>query len=110
MHPDRRRPVRLGALTIALLTLAAPPAQAANALAQKYGCLGCHASSAKLVGPSYQDVAAKYADDKQAVAHIVDSIRAGGSGRWGDMAMPPQPQVKDADAKKLAAWILAGAK
>jgi cytochrome c len=44
------------------------------------------------------------------VAHIAASIHSGGSGRWGDVAMPPQPQVKDADATKLAAWILAGAK
>ena len=110
MRLEPRARAGLAPWTIALLTLAVAPVHAANALAQKYGCLACHASSAKLVGPSYQDVGAKYADDKQAVAHIVDSIRAGGSGRWGDMAMPPQPQVKDADAKKLAAWILAGAK
>ena len=99
----------LGFFALAV-ALSSAPAHADNALAAKYGCLGCHASATKLVGPAYQDVAAKYADDKQAVAHLVASIRNGGSGRWGDMAMPPQPQVKDADAKKLAAWILAGAK
>jgi cytochrome c len=99
----------IGVLPLAIALLGSP-AHAENALAAKYGCLGCHASATKLVGPAYQDVAAKYADDKQAVAHLVASIRNGGSGRWGDVAMPPQPQVKDADAKKLAAWILAGAK
>lgn len=92
------------------VALSSASAHAANALAAKYGCLGCHASASKLVGPAYQDVAAKYADDKQAVEHLAASIRNGGSGRWGDIAMPPQPQVKDADARKLAAWILAGAK
>lgn len=98
-----------GCLLLAI-ALSSASAHAENALAAKYGCLGCHASASKLVGPAYQDVAAKYADDKQAVEHLVASIRNGGSGRWGDMAMPPQPQVKEADAKKLAAWILAGAK
>ena len=99
----------LGLVLLALL-LSSSPARAGNALAAKYGCLGCHASATRLVGPAYQDVAARYADDKQAVEHIVASIRNGGSGRWGDMAMPPQPQVREADAKKIAAWILAGAK
>ena len=107
MHPGSRTAACLAALTVTLPTL---QAHADNALAAKYGCLGCHATATKLVGPAYQDVAAKYADDKEAVAHLVASIRNGGSGRWGDMAMPPQPQVKDADARKLAAWILAGAK
>jgi cytochrome c len=97
-----------GCLPLAF-ALSGATAHAENALAAKYGCLGCHASATRLVGPAYQDVAAKYADDKQAVAHLVASIRNGGSGRWGDMTMPPQPQVKDADAKKLATWILAGA-
>ena len=84
---------------------------AANpALARKYGCLGCHAVAAPLVGPAYQDVAAKYAGQADAVAILVQSIRTGGSGRWGELAMPPQPQVTPADAQKLAHWILGGAK
>lgn len=110
MQTNRRAVLRLAPLTATLCALMHPAAHATNALAQKYGCLGCHASATKLVGPSYQDVAAKYANDKEAVAHLVASIHEGGTGRWGDMAMPPQPQVKDADARKLAAWILAGAK
>jgi cytochrome c len=93
-----------------LLMSIAAPAPAANALAQKYGCLGCHATAAKLVGPAYTDVAAKYRDDPQAVDKLAQSIRSGGSGRWGDMPMPPQSQVSDADARALAKWILGGAK
>ena len=80
----------IGIVALTLL-LSSAPARADNALAAKYGCLGCHASATRLVGPAYQDVAARYADDKQAVEHLVASIRNGGSGRWGDMAMPPQP-------------------
>ena len=86
------------------------PAFANSALANKYGCLGCHAAATKLVGPSYQEVAAKYAGDKGAVEALVKSIRNGGTGKWGDMAMPPQAQVSEADAKRLATWILGGAR
>jgi cytochrome c len=101
---------RTAALALALLLGATAPALANQALAGKYSCLACHAAATKLVGPAYKDVAAKYKDDKDAVATLVKSIRNGGSGRWGDMAMPPQPQVSEADAKKLAEWILGGAK
>jgi len=95
---------------LALLLGAIAPAFAQQALASKYGCLACHAAATKLVGPSYKEVAAKYAGDAGSVDTLVKSIRNGGSGRWGDMAMPPQPQVPEADAKKLAEWILGGAK
>ena len=79
-------------------------------LAKKNNCLACHATASQLVGPAYQAVAAKYAGQTDAVATLVKNIRAGGAGRWGDMAMPPQPQLSEADAKKLATWILGGAK
>ena len=97
-------------LLLAVLLGASAPAFASSALANKYGCLGCHAAAAKLVGPSYQEVAAKYAGDKGAVEVLVKSIRNGGTGKWGDMAMPPQAQVSEADAKRLATWILGGAR
>jgi cytochrome c len=95
---------------LALAVTASPAAWANQALAQKHGCLGCHAAASKLVGPSYQDVAAKYAGDKNAAAMLAKNIRQGGSGKWGPIAMPPQAQVNEADAKQLAAWILGGAK
>lgn len=98
----------LVALAAALLA-AAPPAWADKALASKYGCLGCHGVDTKLVGPSYKEVAERYAGQMDAAA-LAERIRAGGSGHWGDMAMPPHPQVTPADAKKLAGWILGGAK
>ena len=80
------------------------------ALAAKLGCLGCHAVATKLVGPAYQAVAEKYAGQADAASMLAASIRKGGTGKWGEMAMPPQPSVSEADAKRLAAWILAGAK
>ena len=94
----------------ALLVITPFAAHASKALAEKNGCLGCHAVSVKLVGPAYKDVAAKYADQPDATAMLATSIRAGGTGKWGEMAMPPQLQLSEADAKKLAAWILSGAK
>ena len=100
----------LSCVSIALLTTPAFAAQANKALAEKNGCLGCHAVTSKLVGPSYQDIAAKYAGQPDAKAMLVQSIRKGGVGTWGQMPMPPQAQLSEADAKKLAAWILGGAK
>ena len=85
-------------------------AAAAKALAGKNACLGCHAVDKKVVGPAYQDVAKKYAGQKDAAAALAKSIKAGGSGKWGPIPMPAQAALSDADANTLAAWILAGAK
>ena len=98
---------RLIALT-AVLSLAAMPALANLELAKKNACLACHAVDKKLVGPSYQDVAKKYAG--KSADELAKSIKAGGSGKWGPVPMPAQAALSDADAKTLAAWILAGAK
>jgi cytochrome c len=94
----------------ALALAAAAPAWANMALAQKNACMACHAVDKKLVGPSYQDVAKKYAGQKDAEAMLAKSIKAGGMGKWGPSPMPAQPNLSEADAKTLAAWILAGAK
>ena len=97
-------------LSTSLLVITPFAAHANKALADKNGCLGCHAAAVKLVGPAYKEVAAKYADQPDATEMLAKSIRAGGTGKWGEMAMPPQSQLSEADAKKLAAWILGGAK
>ena len=97
-------------LSTTLLAMAPVVAHANRALAEKNGCLGCHAVAAKLVGPAYKDVAAKYVDQPGATEMLAKSIRTGGAGKWGELAMPPQSQLSEADAKKLAAWILNGAK
>ena len=98
-------------LAVALLALTgsaafAQNAAAAKALASKSACLACHAVDKKLVGPSYKDVAAKYAGQKDAVDKLAAKIVKGGSGVWGPVPMPANAQVNDADAKKLAAWVL----
>ena len=88
----------------AMLTLA--PAFADQALATSKNCMACHAVDKKLVGPSYKDVASKYKAAKAAVDKLVVKVIKGGSGAWGAVPMPANPQVNDADAKKLVTWIL----
>ena len=97
-------------LVLAAAVLAATPVFASKELATKNACLACHAVDKKLVGPAYQDVAKKYAGQKDAEATLAKSIKAGGSGKWGPVPMPAQAALSDADAKALAAWVLAGAK
>jgi cytochrome c len=81
-------------------------AKAAEALAQKSGCIACHNVDKKIIGPAYKDVAAKYKADKDADKKLAAKVKAGGSGVWGPVPMPPNAQVSDADIKTLVAWIL----
>lgn len=82
------------------------PAFASADLAQKKNCMACHALDKKLVGPSYKDVAAKYAGQKDAVDKLAVKIIKGGAGVFGAVPMPANPQVTEAEAKTLAAWVL----
>lgn len=95
---------------IGAAVLISAPAFASKELAQKNACLACHATDKKLVGPAYQEIAKKYAGQKDAEANLAKSIKAGGSGKWGPIPMPAQAALSEADAKTLAVWILAGAK
>jgi len=76
------------------------------ALAQAKNCMACHAVDKKLVGPAYKDIAAKYKGDGAAVDRLAVKIMKGGVGVWGAIPMPANPQVSDAEAKKLAQWVL----
>lgn len=98
------------ALISAGLMVAATPAMADLALAKKSNCMSCHMVDKKMVGPSYQDVAKKYAGQADAVAALADKVKKGGKGVWGQVPMPPNAAVKDADIEKLVKWVLAGAK
>ncbi len=93
-------------LILAASTVVALPALADEALAKSKNCMACHAVDKKLVGPSYKDIAAKYASDSGAAAKLATKIQKGGSGVWGAIPMPANPQVSDAEAQKLAAWVL----
>jgi cytochrome c len=97
----------VAAITVAVLGLAASGIAGANEdLLKKSGCTACHQNDKKLVGPAYQDVAAKYKGDAGAAAKLAAKVKAGGSGVWGPVPMPPNAQVSDADIKTLVAYIL----
>ena len=89
---------------LAAVTLTSPAFASAD-LAAKKNCMACHAVDKKLVGPAYKDVAAKYKGDKKAAEALAATIKAGGSGKWGPVPMPPN-NVTDDEAKKLASWVL----
>ena len=93
-------------LVSAGLFASAGNALASEALAKKYNCLACHAVDKKLIGPAYQDVAAKYKGDAGAEAKLAAKIKNGGAGTWGQVPMPPNSSVPDADIKALAKWVL----
>lgn len=84
---------------------AAGGASAQLDLAKQKNCLACHAYDKKLVGPAYKDVAAKYAG-QDVVAKLAKKIREGGVGVWGQVPMPANPQVNQAEAESLAKWVL----
>ena len=96
-------------LSAAVLTLAAVlPAQASDELAKKHMCTTCHVvKGAKTIGPTYAEVAKKYAGQKDAEAKLADKVKKGGQGVWGQVPMPPNAAVPDADIKALVKWVLA---
>jgi len=83
------------------------PAQASEALAKKHLCTTCHVvNGAKTIGPTYAEVAKKYAGQKDAEAKLADKVKKGGQGVWGQVPMPPNAAVPDADLKALAKWVM----
>ncbi|APW42441.1 c-type cytochrome [Rhodoferax saidenbachensis] len=86
--------------------LSSAPAFADLALATSKNCMACHAVDKKLVGPAFKDVAAKYKTDKTAADRLAAKVIKGGSGAWGAVPMPANPQVSEAESKKLVAWVL----
>lgn len=95
------------ALAAAAALVIAAPAQASEALAKKHNCTACHVvKGAKTVGPAYADVAKKYAGQKGIEAKLAAKVKKGGSGVWGQIPMPPNAAVPDADVSALVKWIL----
>ena len=93
-------------LALAALAAVSAPALADQALATAKNCMACHAVATKVIGPAYKDVAAKYAGQPDAVAKLSQKVMKGGSGVWGAVPMPANPQVTEAEAKQLVQWIL----
>ena len=82
-------------------------ADAGEDMLKKNGCTACHSIDKKLVGPAYVEVAAKYKGDAGAAAKLAEKVKKGGTGVWGQVPMPPNPQVSDADIKAMVSYILA---
>ncbi len=97
---------------IAALALAAgaafvaAPVSASEELLKKNNCTACHAIDKKLVGPSYKDVAKKYAGNAGAEKMLAERVKQGGKGNWGQVPMPPNPTVSDADITTMVKYIL----
>ena len=94
------------ALSLISTLLVSTSAFASAELAEKKGCVACHAADSKRIGPSYKDVAAKYAGNKEVVATLAAKVVKGGGGVWGTIPMPANSQVTAAEAKTLVQWIL----
>ncbi len=92
---------------LAASALASNAALANADLAKAKNCVACHAVDKKVVGPGYKEVAAKYAGQKDAEDKLVQKVLKGGGGVWGQLPMPANTQVSDAEARTLVKWILA---
>jgi cytochrome c len=101
-----KRSLMLMAVSV-LAALSSASAFAQADLAKAKNCMSCHAVGNKLVGPAYKDVAAKYAGQKGAEDKLVQKVLKGGSGVWGPVPMPANPQVSEAEARTLVKWVLA---
>jgi cytochrome c len=93
-------------LAALVLCLPSSAAFADDELYKTKNCFACHRIDRNHLAPPFKAIAAKYADDKGAEARLVTKIREGGSGVWGQVPMPAQPQVTEAEAVTLARWIL----
>ena len=101
--------MKLTRLTAGLLLVAAPLARAADgaSIAKANNCMTCHGiDSRKMMGPSFKEISNRY-KGKNVEAAMVEKVKKGGSGQWGAMAMPAQPQLSDADARVIVKWMLA---
>ena len=98
----------LSSVALATAVFFVSGAAMANAdLAKAKNCMACHAVANKVVGPAYKDVAKKYVGDKTAEDKLVAKVIKGGSGVWGAIPMPANPQVSEAEARVLVKWVLA---
>ena len=103
----KRNVMMVGVVLASALASQAAMADAGSDLAKAKNCMACHAVATKLVGPAYKDVASKYAGQKDAESKLVTKVMKGGSGTWGAIPMPANPQVNEAEARTLVKWVLA---
>jgi cytochrome c len=96
----------LGLTVVCGLLVPTGAALADPAMLKKFNCIACHDNEKKKFGPPYKEVAARYAEDEGAAERLAKKIQTGGAGSWGEVPMPPHPQVSDEDALALARYIL----
>ena len=100
---------KLFVIALFLVAMASGAAQADQMLAMQSGCLGCHKADAKLVGPAFKDIAAKYAGDPSEIDRLTEKVKAGSTPGetlvWGTVAMPPN-QAPPEKIKKVIEWIM----
>lgn len=77
-------------------------------LARRKACLNCHGTDKRIVGPSFKEVGERYKGRADAEAKLIEKLRVGGSGTWGPIPMPPNPDLAPDDAHRLIQWILSG--
>jgi cytochrome c len=108
MPGDAMKNLVYGAAVACIAVLAAAPARAQNVdeLLKKNACLACHAVDKKLVGPAYKEVAAKYRGQKDAEKLVAERVKKGSTGVWGQIPMPPNAAVPDAEINTMVKWIL----
>jgi cytochrome c len=98
--------LRVAACAAFAVAMFAGAVHANEKLAQSSGCMTCHSVDKKIIGPSFNEVAAKYRNDKKAEADLFKKVKSGGKGVWGETPMPPNAHVKDEDINTLVHWIL----
>ena len=92
--------------TLAVGTVVSTPALASLELAKAKNCMACHSVDKKVLGPAYKEIAAKYADKKDAESYLAQKIIKGSQGVWGAVPMPPNATVTEKEANELAKWTL----
>jgi cytochrome c len=101
------RTPQVAAVLLTVIGLIGPmSSEASMELARSKNCIACHSVDKQVLGPAYKEVAAKYAGDKEALARLTKKVREGGVGVWGQIPMPANPQVTEAEAQTLAKWVL----
>jgi cytochrome c len=99
------RPRPAGAAAAPVATAGGP--RDVQALLATYGCTGCHAVDARMVGPSFREVARRFGSEAGGDDRVARRIREGGAGDWGSIPMPPHPAINDAELRSLVAWVFA---
>lgn len=94
------------AAEVAAVSTPAATAPSVERLLTDNGCTACHATDKRLVGPSFREVSAKYKSDSAGAVYLATKVKEGGAGAWGPVPMPPHPQISDADALRIARWVL----